>query len=254
MIIDTHTHVTETQFDADREEVMQRAKEAGVTKIFEVACETKIWDKALKFSERNDVYISFGVHPHEASKASKNDLEKLEMLLQNKKTIALGEIGLDYHYDLSPRNIQRELFLKQLDIADNYNKPVIVHCRSAYEEMITMFKNYKKIPRGVIHSYAGTVEEAKTFLDMGFYIGIPGTVTFPKSDKVKEVVLETPIEKLLIETDCPYRAPQKFRGKRNEPAYVVEVLKEVAVIKNISFEEAAKITTANALKLFNIGE
>ena len=254
MIIDTHAHLTDPKFDADREEVLKRARGAGVGKIIEIACETSLWDKALAFAAQSGIYLSFGIHPHEASKAGERDFKKLETLLQNEKTVAVGETGLDYHYDFSPRKIQREVFLKQLDLAARFNKPVIIHCRSAYEELITMLKNRKPLPKGVIHCYSGTPQEAKILSDMGFLLGIDGPVTFPKSGKLRQVVSETDISNLLIETDCPYLAPQKYRGKRNEPAYVVEVLNEIAKIKNIPYEEAKKITTENAEKLFNCRE
>jgi len=251
MIIDTHAHISDIKFDADREAVLQRASDAGVGKIFEIACEVPVWDKALELSKRDNIYVSFGIHPHEAAKAVDGDFEKLEKLLDEKKVIAVGEIGLDYHYDFSPRHVQREIFLKQLDIAIKHKKPVIIHCRSAYEELLTIFKNCRgQLPKGVIHCFSGTPEEAKQFIEMGFLLGIDGPVTFPKSDKLRAVVAETDISKLLAETDCPYLAPQAYRGKRNEPAYVAEVIKEIAAIKKISFDEAAEITTDNAIKLF----
>lgn len=250
MIIDTHAHLSDSKFDADRDEVVKKASDAGVNMIFEIACDPAEWDKALEFSKRDNVYISFGIHPHDASKASPLYFEKLELLIQNKKTIAIGEIGLDYHYDFSPRHIQREVFIKQLDMAVKHNKPVIIHCRSAYEEVITLLKNYIPLPKGVIHCFSGNIEEAKICVEMGFLLGIDGPVTYPKSDKLKQVAAEIPLEKLLVETDCPYLAPQKYRGQRNEPAYVTEVLKQIAEIKNISFEEAEKITTKNAKDLF----
>lgn len=255
MIIDTHAHLTDPKFDEDREEVLKRAFGAGIGKIIEIACETSIWDKALEFSKKDNIYVSYGIHPHEAQHAADADFEKLEQqLLKEEKNIAVGEIGLDYHYDFSPRHIQREVFFRQFDMALKLNKPVIIHCRSAYEELLTILKNYDKLPKGVIHCYSGTPEQAKEYTELGFFLGVDGPVTFPKSDKARQTVAETDISKLLIETDCPYLAPQKYRGKRNEPAYIVETLKEVASVKNISYDEAMKITSRNALTLFNLGE
>lgn len=254
IIIDTHAHLTDPKFDEDRQETLQRAFDAGVSKIFEIACEADIWDKAFEFSKKENVYVSFGIHPHEAQHATEEDFNKLETLIASEKCIAVGEIGLDYHYDFSPRDIQRAVFIKQLDIAVKHNKPVIIHCRSAYEEMITLLKKYEKLPKGVLHCYSGTPQEAKIYTEMGFLLGIDGPVTFPKSDKLRQVVKETDISKLLVETDCPYLAPQKHRGKRNEPAYITETVNEIAKIKGLPFEETAKITAENALKLFNIGE
>ncbi|MDR1196524.1 MAG: TatD family hydrolase [Endomicrobium sp.] len=254
MIIDTHAHLTDAKFDADRQEVLKRAFDAGVNKIIEISCEPELWDKSGEFSKKDNIYVSYGIHPHEAEKASEKDFEKLDELLRDEKTVAIGEIGLDYHYDFSPRKIQREIFLKQLDMAVKHNKTLIIHCRSAYEELITILKNYKSYPKGVIHCFSGTPEQAKIYVEMGFMLGIDGPVTYRKSDKLRQVAAETDISKLLIETDCPYLAPQKFRGQRNEPAYIVETLSKIAEIKNISYEEAAKITYQNALNLFEIGE
>jgi TatD DNase family protein len=254
MIIDTHAHLTDPAFNEDREAVLQRAFDSGVNKIIEISCETGLWDKSKEFVKKDNLYISYGIHPHEAGKASEKDFEKLESLLQDAKTVAIGEIGLDYHYDFSPRKTQREVFLKQLDIAAKYNKTLIIHCRSAYEELMTILKNYKNYPKGVIHCFSGTPEEAEIYVEMGFLLGIDGPVTFPKSDKLRQVVKETDISKLLIETDCPYLAPQKYRGRRNEPSYIVETLSKIAETKNISYEEAEKITYENAANLFGIGE
>ncbi|MCL1971734.1 MAG: TatD family hydrolase [Endomicrobia bacterium] len=254
MIIDTHAHLTDPKFDADREEVLKRAFESGVNKIIEIACETELWDKAGEFVKKDNLFISYGIHPHEAAKAREKDFEKLELLLHEKKAVAIGEIGLDYHYDFSPRKTQREVFLKQLDIAKKYNKTLVIHCRSAYEELIRILKNYEGLPKGVIHCFSGTPEEAKILVETGFLLGIDGPVTFPKSDKARQIVSETDISKLLIETDCPYLAPQKYRGQRNEPAYIVETLQKIAEIKNISYEEAEKITCENAVRLFGIGD
>ncbi|MDR2425992.1 MAG: TatD family hydrolase [Endomicrobium sp.] len=254
MIIDTHAHLTDAKFDNDREEVLIRAFDCGIDKIIEISCETDIWDKSREFSKKDNIYVSYGIHPHEARKACEKDFEKLEELLSDKKTVAIGEIGLDYHYDFSPHKTQREVLLRQLDIAVKHDKILIIHCRSAYAELITILKNYKSYPKGVIHCFSGTVEEAKICVEMGFLLGIDGPVTFPKSDNLKQVVAETDISKLLIETDCPYLAPQKYRGQRNEPSYVVETLNKIAEIKNIPYKEAEKITYQNAAGLFAIGE
>lgn len=254
MIIDTHAHLTDSKFDEDRDIVLQRAFDNGINKIIEISCEQNIWDKSIEFSKNKNIYLAFGIHPHEAKSASENDFIKLEELLKNDKTVALGEIGLDYFYDNSPRKTQREVFFKQLDIALKHNMPVIIHCRSAYEELITILKNYSDLPKGVIHCYSGTLEQSRIFIEMGFLLGIDGPVTFPKSDKLRQIVTETDISMLLVETDCPYLAPQKYRGKRNEPAYIIETIKEIAKLKNISFEEAAERMSQNAVSLFNLGE
>ncbi|GHT50042.1 putative metal-dependent hydrolase YabD [Endomicrobiia bacterium] len=254
MIIDTHVHVTDLKFDGDREAVIKRAFDFGVEKIIEISCEMSYWDKALELSKKDNVFVSFGIHPVDAPKAAFEDYNKLQTLIQNKKCVAVGEFGLDYHYDSSVRNIniQKESLVRQLDMAWKYNKPVVIHCRDAYDDMIVFLKEYKKIPKGVIHCFCGTASQAKVFVEMGFLLGIDGPVTYKKSKTLKQVVLDIDINKLLVETDCPYLAPQKYRGRRNEPSYVVEIVKEIATIKNMSVDETAEITADNAVKLFDI--
>jgi TatD DNase family protein len=254
MIIDTHVHISDLRFDNDREIVIQKAFDCGIEKFFEIACEMRYWDRALELSKQDNIFLSFGVHPIETAKATREDYYKFQALIQDKKCIAVGEIGLDYHYDSSPQNanIQKEAFLKQIDIAIKHNKAVIIHCRDAYDEMIDFLKKYKNVPKGVIHCFSGTPKQAKMFIEMGFLIGIDGPVTYKKSDNLKQVVFETDLNKILVETDCPYLAPQKYRGQRNEPSYIIETLKEIAAIKNILVDDAVQVTTQNALELFSI--
>jgi TatD DNase family protein len=256
MIIDTHAHISDLKFDSDRQAVIQRALNAGVEKIFEISCEMCYWDKALELSKRDGIFVVFGIHPAVSKKALPKDYKKLENIIQNEKCVAVGEMGLDYHYDFSYDNIkiQKESFIKQLDIADKFNKPVVIHCRDAYEDMIKLLAEYSRIPKGVIHCFSGDIIQAKTFIEAGFLLGIDGPLTYKKSENLKQVVSEIDINKLLVETDSPYLAPQKYRGQRNEPSYISEVLQEIANIKNISFEEASRITTLNALKLFRVLE
>ena len=254
MIIDTHAHMADSKFDNDRELVIRKAFDCGVEKIFEIACEMHYWDKALELSKQDNIFLSFGIHPVETRKATREDYYKLQTLIQNKKCIAVGETGLDFHYDSSSRNIyiQKESLAEQIDIAAKYNKAVVIHCRDAYDEIIDFFRKYKAVPKGVVHCFSGTPRQAKIFIEMGFLLGIDGPVTYKKSENLKQVVFETDINKLLVETDCPYLAPQKYRGQRNEPSYIVETLKEIAAIKNISIGEASQMTAQNALNLFGI--
>ncbi|MDR2399259.1 MAG: TatD family hydrolase [Endomicrobium sp.] len=254
MVIDTHAHLSDEKFDADRDAVIERAFNAGVERIIEISCDPQYWDKGLELSKRDNIFVAFGIHPNDVEKVSGKDYQKLETLIQEKRCIAIGEIGLDYHYDSSSKTItlQKESFARQLDFAVKYNKPVTIHSRDANDEMITFLKSYKSIPKGVIHCFSGTSQQAKEFVSLGFSLGIDGPVTYKKSDTLKQTVLNVGINNLLIETDCPYLAPQKYRGQRNEPSYVIETLKEIAAIKNISFEEAAKITTQNTIRLFNL--
>jgi TatD DNase family protein len=254
MIIDTHAHLSDEKFDTDRIAVIKRAFNAGLEKIIEISCQPQYWDKALELSKQDNIFVAFGIHPTYAAKVSSQDYKKLETLIQEKKCVAIGEIGLDYHYNSSTENItlQKESFARQLNFAVKYNKSITIHSRDASDDMLSFLKSYKNIPKGVIHCFSGTPNQAKDFVSLGFLLGIDGPVTYKKSENLKQTVLDMDLSNLLVETDCPYLAPQKYRGQRNEPSYVVETLKEIAAIKNIPFEKAAKITTQNAINLFNL--
>ncbi|MDR2811838.1 MAG: TatD family hydrolase [Endomicrobium sp.] len=254
MIIDTHAHLSDEKFDKDRNVVIERAFNAGVKKVVEISCEPQYWDKALELSKYDNIFVAFGIHPNYVEKVSAKDYKKLELFIQEKKCVAVGEIGLDYHYDSLKQTavLQKEFFATQIKFAAKFNKPVVIHSREANEDVLSILKSLKIIPKGVIHCFSGTPQQAKEFIDLGFLIGIDGPVTYKKSESLKQTVLETELSNLLIETDCPYLSPQKYRGQRNEPSYVVETLKEIAAIKNILFEEASKITSQNAVKLFNL--
>jgi TatD DNase family protein len=256
-MIDTHTHITDPKFDLDREEVLKRAADAGISAIFETVCEQDLWDKGLEISKRDDVFVYFGIHPHNAGKVAYCDFDRLDELIQNPKCIGLGEAGLDYHYDFSPRDVQKDIFETQVEIAlaqeflTGKAKPLILHCREAFDDLLKILTAHSKSYKGIIHSFDGTLEQAKTFIDLGFMIGICSTITFPKSDSIKEIVVQIDISKIMPETDCPYRAPQKFRGQRSEPSYLVEIVKEIAKIKNIPFLQAQSALTQNALNFIS---
>jgi TatD DNase family protein len=254
MIIDTHAHLSDEKFDRDRNVVIERAFNAGVTKIVEISCKPQYWNKALELSKHDNIFVAFGIHPNDVEKVSAEDYKKLEFLIQEKKCVAVGEIGLDYRYDSLKQTtvIQKNFFVTQLNLALKFNKPVVIHSRKANEDVVSILKSLKIIPKGVIHCFSGTPQQAKEFVDLGFLLGIDGPVTYKKSEALKQTVLETELNDLLVETDCPYLSPQKYRGERNEPSYVVETLKKIAVIKNILFEEVSKITAQNAVKLFNL--
>jgi TatD DNase family protein len=253
-MIDSHAHLSDIKFDDDRESVLKKAFSAGVETIIEISCETKYWDKSLELSKRENIFAVFGIHPNEAANAKDADYKKLENLICEKKCIAVGEFGLDYHFDNSLQNAetQKKSCLRHIDLALKYDKPVSIHCRDAYNDMLILLKNLKTIPNGVIHCFSGTPQQASEFIKLGFMLGIDGPITYKKSDNLKQVAVETDIEKILIETDCPYLAPQKYRGQRNEPVFIVETLSEIAKIKNISFDFADKQTTQNAKNLFSI--
>ncbi len=252
MIIDSHAHVSDVQFDNDRNEVLNRAFENGLKYILEVGCEPPMWDKVAELSKHKKIFSMFGLHPQDADKWSDELFAKLKSLLNDKKCVAVGEIGLDYHYEGYSAEKQKDIFVRQIELALEINKPICVHCRDAYDDMVSIFKNFKTLPKGVIHCFSGSWEQAKVVLDMDFLIGIDGPCTYPKSNKLKKVIENTPLDKLLVETDCPYLAPQKYRGTRNEPAYVIETAKKIAEIKNISFEEVCRQTTENVCRLYNL--
>jgi TatD DNase family protein len=252
MIIDTHAHITDIRFDNDRKAVIERAFNSGLSRLIEVSCQMCYWYKSLELIKQNNIFASFGIHPVDVLKAIKSDYEKLETLIQNEKCVAVGEMGLDYHYDNSKNNIdaQKESLKVQLDLAKKYDKPVIIHCRDAYDDMIEFIKKQYFIPKGVIHCFSGSLEQAKIFVDLGFYLGIDGPITYKKSDILKEVVRNIEISKLLVETDCPYLAPQKYNRTRNEPSYIIEIVKEIASIKNMDVNEIEKVTNQSTLSLF----
>ncbi|MFA7675541.1 MAG: TatD family hydrolase [Endomicrobiia bacterium] len=254
MLVDSHAHTCDEKFDADRNAVLNRAFTSGVKYIIEVGCEPETWDNVFELSQKENIFSMFGIHPQDSSKFSDDNFNKLKTLLSDKKCVAVGEIGLDYHYDLSPRNVQKEVFIKQMNLAVEIEKPVCIHCRSAYDDMLKILKDFKKLPKGVIHCFSGNLEEANAVLDMGFLIGIDGPCTYPKSDKLREIIASVDIAKLLIETDCPYLSPQLYRGQRNEPSYVVEIAKKIAEIKNIPLNDVCNMTSANTIKLFNLWE
>ncbi len=252
MLIDTHAHTCDEKFDSDRTEVLNRAFLSGVKNIIEVGCEPEIWNKVFELSQRENIFSMYGIHPQDASKFNDENLNKLKVFLKDKKCVAVGEIGLDYHYENSARNIQKEVFIKQINLALEFDKPVCIHCRSAYGDMLKILNDFEKLPKGVIHCFSGNLQEAYDVTQLGFLIGIDGPCTYPKSDKLKEVIANIDIEKLLTETDCPYLAPQLYRGQRNEPSYVAEIAKQIAEIKKMSFEDVCNSTFLNAVKLFDL--
>jgi TatD DNase family protein len=252
MTIDTHVHLTDEAFIDDKNEVFARAAQAGITKMFEISCEQNLWDKDLEISARQNIFVAFGIHPNYSHTATEADFKKLKRLIKNPKCLAVGECGLDYHYDFAPVATQKEIFRKQLDIAIENEKPIIIHSRQAYDDLINILQSYKNLPKGIIHSFEGSPSQAQNFIDMGFLIGICSTITYPKCDQAREVAAKVDIKHLLAETDCPYRAPQKFRGKRSEPAFVIEVIKEIAKAKNLTFEQTDIELSKNFEKLFGV--
>lgn len=253
MLADSHAHIDDERFDADRDEVVARALAAGVSLIVNIGADMASSARSVALAEKYPgIYAAVGMHPHDSQDMKENDYRQLEQWANHPKVVAIGEIGLDYHYDLSPRSVQKEVFLRQLDLARKTGKPFIIHEREAHADMLDIIRYAARGLNGVFHCFSGSVETAREYLKMGFYISVAGPVTFPKSVKTKEVAKAVPLDRLLVETDSPYLTPQPFRGKRNEPAYVRLVAEEIANLRDISLAELAEATTANVRRLFNI--
>ncbi len=250
MLIDTHAHLQWQDYKDDFEKVLENAKKAGVGFILNVGTTVKTSQEAVQIAERYDyIYATVGIHPHDSKEANAASISTLKELAKHPKVMAIGEIGLDFFYEHSPKEKQIEVFEKQLEIAKEFELPVSIHCRDAFVSSFASLKKIK-IERGVFHCFTGTERDAKEAAQMGFYISISGIVTFKKSTALQDVVKTIPLEHLLIETDCPFLAPEPYRGKRNEPAYVVEIAKKIAALKNIPPERGAEMTTRNAKMLF----
>lgn len=252
MFFDTHAHLNDERFDEDRENLINSFKEFGVSNTCEIGFDLPSSKKAIELSEKYDfIYAVVGVHPHDASTLTEEGLLELEKLLSHKKAVALGEIGLDYYYDNSERDVQRYWFMRQAELAKSLNCPISVHTRDAMEDTINILKAHAS-GDGIIHCYSGSKESAKILLDMGYYLSFAGPVTFKNASTALEVIKYVPIERMLIETDSPYLAPVPHRGKRNCPIYVAEVAKKIAEIKGMELDEVAKITSDNAKKVYRI--
>lgn len=251
-LIDSHAHMDNDAFDCDREEVFQRIEEK-MDFIVNIGYDLESSKKSVEYANKYDfVYATVGFHPDEISGYSQESLEILEDLAQDPKVVAIGEIGLDYHWMTYPKEVQQDIFRKQLNFARKIGKPVVIHSREAMEDTINILNEFPDI-KGIFHCYPGSVESAKGLVDR-FYLGIGGVLTFKNAKKLIEVVKEIPLEKLVLETDCPYMTPAPFRGKRNEPLYVEYVARKIAEIKNIDFETVAEITNKNTRIVYGISE
>src|SRR6195256_4773221 len=257
--IDSHCHIDGPEYDADREEVVARARDAGVTTMLNVGTgdpHSGAFERAVELAEKHsEIYAAVGVHPHDAKlfdDAAKQRL--LNLVRRSERVIAWGEIGLDYHYDHSPRDTQREVFRRQLRLAREQNLPVVIHSRNADEDTISILSEeltgYQRA--GVLHCFGGSLAMAKRAIELGFFISFAGNLTFKKAEDLREVARQLPLGRLLIETDCPYLTPIPFRGKRNEPARVVETARCLAGIHHRELEEIARTTTENFGRLFGV--
>ncbi|MEG6585223.1 TatD family hydrolase [Dendrosporobacter sp. 1207_IL3150] len=253
MLFDSHAHIDDERFDADRDEVIARALENGVTGIINIGACMASSERSIKLTERYDcVYAAVGNHPHDAKDVQDGDYDKLSEWLGMPKVVALGEIGLDYHYDLSPREQQQKIFIRQLDVARQMRMPVIIHDRESHADILKILKTEGKGLTGVLHCFSGSLEMAQEVLKMGFYISIAGPVTFKNAAKLPDIAAAVPLERLLLETDCPYLTPHPYRGQRNEPAYVRIVAERVAELRKMELENLAHATTDNVRRLFSI--
>ncbi|MDR3592685.1 MAG: TatD family hydrolase [Negativicutes bacterium] len=253
MLFDSHAHIDDKRFNDDREAVIDRAVANGVTGIINVGADMFSSARAVELAERYPhIYAAVGIHPHDAKDAREADYAKLALWAAGPKTVAIGEIGLDYHYDLSPREAQQAVFVRQLDLARQLAKPIIIHDREAHADIMATVKSEGHGLTGVFHCFSGSTEMAREVLRLGFYISIAGPVTFANAHKLLDVAREVPLDRLLVETDSPYLTPQPHRGKRNEPAYVRLVAEKVAEIRGIDLETLAAATTENVKRLFGI--
>jgi TatD DNase family protein len=255
MLIDTHAHLEMREFNDDRDEVIKRAREAGVEYIVTIGTTVESSRDAVMLADKYDfIYAAVGIHPHEVKDILHPAYDILRRFASHKKVVAYGEIGLDYHYEHSPRADQKRKFRDMLREARMLELPVIVHDRDAHEDTLQILsEEWSPELGGVLHCYSGDLAMATRAIEMGFSLSIAGPVTFPKAEALRDVVRQVPIEHLLIETDAPYLAPQLMRGRRNEPAFVRHTAEAIAKIKGLSFDDVARITTYNAMQLFGIG-
>jgi TatD DNase family protein len=238
-LVDSHCHIDGEEFAGDLPQVLDRAHAAGVARMMVIGSEG-----ALHLAETHtSLFATAGIHPHEAGNADESAFHRIEAVLAHPKVLAVGEIGLDYHYDFSPRDVQRDVFIRQLRLARG-RKPVVIHTREAWDDTLSILREHWNGP-GIFHCFTGNSAEARQALDLGFHLSFGGILTFPKAVENREAAALTPDDRLLVETDAPYLAPVPYRGKRNEPAFVVETAKKLAEIRSVAAERIAEITTAN---------
>jgi TatD DNase family protein len=255
VLIDSHCHLDSEQFDADREVVIQRAFDAGVAHMVAIGTGNGPPDleAGIRLADRYEAfYATVAVHPHDASKAMPETFKRLASLATHPKVVAIGEMGLDYHYDFSPRDTQRGVFIEQMRIAADARKPIVIHTREAWDDTISVIReHWDPALGGIMHCFSGGPKEAQQALDLGFYLSFGGIVTFPKAIDIQEAARMAPGDRILVETDAPYLAPVPKRGKRNEPAYVVETARKLAALRGVSEQQIAEITTQNFRRLCN---
>jgi TatD DNase family protein len=265
MFIDSHAHLDGERFDEDRSAVLTRARDAGVDTMLLIGSGTGpgSLDCAIRIAaDHESIYATVGIHPHEAQLATDPDFDELAALAQHPKVIAWGEIGLDYFYDHSPREVQKSVFLRQMELARAAKLPIAIHCRpsenseNAWNDTLSMIEEHWEFSGlgGILHCFTGTLEQMRRALDLGFMISFAGNITFPKAQPIRDAAKEVPLDRMLIETDCPFLAPVPYRGKRNEPAYVVEVARQIAELRGLSREDIGRQTSENFRRFFSLHE
>lgn len=264
MIIDTHSHIHGKEFVADIADVIQRSIDAGVGQIGLVGVDPADVDRALALAAKHpdQLFVIAGVHPHEASKWNADARDRLAEQVRDNPTVirAVGEMGLDYHYDFAPKEAQRAAFIGQMELARETDLPIVIHCREAYDDCLAMLKDFYgaepvtpgTAPRGVLHCYFGTLEQANQAIELGFMLGVGGSCTFKNAQEVHHVVTETSLEYLVLETDAPYMAPVPYRGKRNESSYLANVAARIAELKEITSDQVMDATTDSATRLYRL--
>ena len=253
MIFDTHAHYDDDAFDEDRDTLLGEIFSSGICCITDVGASVKSSKSAVALSKKwPQIYAAVGVHPDSTADMTEEDIETLRSLAQEKKVVAIGEIGLDYYWDKEGHDLQKHWFIRQLDLAREMNKPVMIHSREAAADTMEIMKEHGKGLKGVIHCYSYSLEMAREYVKMGYYIGVGGVVTFKNSKKLKEIVEEIPLESIVLETDCPYLAPTPFRGKRNSSLYLPYVVEAIAELKGISAEQVIEQTEKNARELYQL--
>jgi TatD DNase family protein len=258
MHVDSHAHLDDPDFDADRAAVIERARAAGLHYLLTVGGGTgpDNLEAPVALAERHDwIYATVGIHPHDARHFAERHAEQIRKLAQHAKVVGIGEIGLDYYRDHSPREIQKRVFVSQLELARHARLPIIIHCRDAWSELTEIIQAHWKSSGlgGILHCFSGDRQDALKFLDWGFQVSFAGNVTYKKAENLREVAREIPLDRLLTETDCPYLAPVPYRGKRNEPAFVIEVARTLADLHKLRAEEFGEIVVRNFERFFGIG-
>jgi len=249
MIIDSHSHYDDEAFDNDREEIIEGLTENGVEAVVSIGCDIKTTLKAKELSEKYPfIYFTAGFHPEYSENV---DLDFLREISKEKKLVAIGEIGLDYHYDTPGREVQKKAFIKQMELASELNLPVCIHCRDAVGDVMEIVRKYP-VKRGVFHCFSGSRETAEEALKLGYYISFSGTVTFKNAKNVKEVAAVVPYDRYMVETDCPYLSPEPNRGKRNDSKNIAHIIKAISELRNVSYEQVLKETHDNAKSFYGI--